>query len=123
MDRAKAQRLLEKLEAVTEARGATAGEARSAAAKARGLRQRFDLHAAPKSESRRRRSGSQRGAPFSRVRVVDDFGSVWQPGGPISGFDPPQEWDFNVQTGEASSNVKVKHHNGPGDWSIEIPFP
>jgi hypothetical protein len=108
LDRARAARLVEKLEAVTVARGATAGEARSAAAKADGLRRRFDLHAAPKSKPPRRRSEPRGGTPFTRVWVVPED-------------DAP--WDFNVQTGEASSNVRVKHYSNPGNWSIEIPFP
>jgi hypothetical protein len=106
LDRARAARLVEKLEAVTVARGATAGEAQSAAVKADGLRRRFDLHAQPKSKPPRRRSEPR--GPFTRVWVVPED-------------DAP--WDFNVQTGEASSNVTVKHYSNPGNWSIEIPFP
>jgi hypothetical protein len=30
---------------------------------------------------------------------------------------------FDVKTGEAAPGVKVHHHNGPGNWKIEIPWP
>lgn len=98
MDRATAARLVCKLDEMTVARGATGPEAREAAKKAAGLRARFGL-----------------GARETRPRVAAGPQRVWRAA-------KPNEWEFDVRTGRASTNVKVHRYNSPVDWHIEIPL-
>jgi hypothetical protein len=49
--------------------------------------------------------------PREAFVVVDAF--------PLGGMAVP-DFEFNVATGEASSNVKVHRYRGRNDWRIEI---
>ena len=102
MDRATAARRIRKLEAVADpARGATQGERTVASRKAAELRQRFGIH-----ETRQRPRPQRR--PPRRPFTAPVHGPATAP------------WEFNVQTGEKSPNVRVVHHSSPGNWKIEI---
>jgi hypothetical protein len=90
------QRVL-KLQALTEARGATSHEAKVAAAKADRLIRRFGLD----------RREVHRARPSERPR------SVFVP-------DWPPKWSFDPSTGVASPNVKVHEHHNRRNWRIEI---
>lgn len=100
MDRVTAVRLVCKLRALTEDRGATPAEARLAAEKAARLEVRFGLK-----------------AHESRVRAAPKRERVWT--APSSGFPV---WSFDIRTGRASENVKVHRYNSARDWKIEIPL-
>jgi hypothetical protein len=88
-----------KLREMTEARGASANEARVAAAKAERLINRFRLD----------RRDTHRPRPSERRQDRRVFVPDW-----------PPKWSFDVRTGEASPNVKVHRHNSVRDWKIEI---
>ena len=100
MDKTTAIRLVRKLRAVTEDRGATGPEAQLAAEKASRLEKRFGLgpmdFAAPKVKPREWRAS------------------------PMGGVVP--FFDFDIATGKAGPGVKVHHYTNRSNWKVEIPF-
>jgi hypothetical protein len=101
MTKAEAHARVLKLREMTEARGASANEARVASAKADRLVRKFGLD----MRAPRQAKPSSRRPSF----VSDVFGVSW-----------PTDWAFDVQTGEHIPNVKVHEYRNPANWRIEI---
>jgi hypothetical protein len=107
MNRATAERLVKQLGEVRVDRGATAPEAATAARKAAELRARYGLSDPPRAKPPP--PGGRAPAP----RPAPPVGFPW-----VGGLR--SAWNFDVQTGAASDNVKVHRYDGPGSWRIEI---
>jgi hypothetical protein len=82
-------------------RGCSPSEASAAAAKARDLVRRFGL-----TSSEPRRGAPRRPPPRPQ--------KAWAPTADTS------TWWFDVKTGQASKNVRVKEYRNVGNWRIEI---
>jgi hypothetical protein len=110
MNRNTALRLVQKLQALTTDRGATGPEAALAAEKADALIARFglDTHATEEPRPRAR-----------RPRAAPAAGSPGWVGGKMFARES-NDWRFDIQTAQASSNVKVHSYKNSREWSIEI---
>jgi hypothetical protein len=92
VNREQAAKRLAALKAMTVDRGCTPAEARMAAAKAKGLAERF---------------GPPRANPPRRPPAPSVTNSV-------------NYWWFDLNTGRASDGVKVKSYRDKANWKIEI---
>ena len=111
MNRAQAAERIRKLEALGDpGRGGTKAEQQIARAKARELRSKFRIVDPVEGVARTRAAP---GRPASHPQwVAPTTGAAW-------GFVIP-EFEFDMETGQASDNVEVHHHRGRGNWKITI---
>lgn len=105
MRREDAARLVPKLRALAADKAATPGEARLAREKADALVARYNLGVEEVRRSAPRRGRRRRARPAPPADWA--FWSI-------------PNWDFDLQTGRASKNVKVHHYHDSRNWKIEI---
>jgi len=117
MNRADAQRLVDRLREVREDRGATANEAAVAARKAASLVDRFQLNQPPPRHRQApagpppRRRARPRPVPVDEVLRMSDlvFARAFVP-----------DWEFDPRTGKGSDNVRVVRYQDHANWRIEV---